>query len=206
MPYYRYAGMSDADLADLIAYLRSLPPVRRENKPHEGTLPFARLAYRAWRLLFVRAPIPTATAPVEPTARGRYLVDHIAICGDCHTPRNRLGVSDDTRYLAGAADGPGGKKVPNITPHKSGIGDWDMDDIVNLLKQGMLPDFDNVQGLMAEVIDGKAGGPGYECPASGSRGDRGLFEDRNAGAQRSRDALSIASGETTAQVVRVAKV
>ena len=53
MPYYRYAGMSDRDVGDLIAYLRALPSVRRPNRAHEGVLPCARLAYRAWRFLFV---------------------------------------------------------------------------------------------------------------------------------------------------------
>jgi mono/diheme cytochrome c family protein len=164
MPYYRYAAMTDADLADLIAYLRALPPVRRENKPHAGTLPLERLAYRAWRFLFARGTRATPTA-TDRIRRGRYLVDHVAICGDCHTPRTRLGASDDDRYLAGTRDGPAGIKVPNITPHRTGIGDWDESDIVGLLRSGMRPDFDNVQGLMAEVVDGKAGGPAYKDAA-----------------------------------------
>lgn len=165
MPYYRYAGMSDSDLADLIAYLRALPPVRRTNTPHEVTLPLARQAYRAWRFLFLRSQAGIAMAPAEGVERGRYLVDHVGICPDCHTPRNRLGASDETRYLAGTADGPGGAKAPNITPHRTGIGGWDKSDIVTLLKLGMRPDFDNVQGLMAEVVDGKGGGLGYKDAA-----------------------------------------
>jgi mono/diheme cytochrome c family protein len=162
MPYYQYAGMTDGDVADLIAYLRSLPPVRRPNRPHEGELPLARLAYRAWRLLFVSTTLHPAAAPPAGVERGRYLVDHVAICVDCHTPRNRLGVPIRSQYLAGTADGPGGEAVPNITPHATGIGEWSEDEITNLLTMGMLPNFDNVQGLMAEVIDGRGGGPGYK--------------------------------------------
>jgi mono/diheme cytochrome c family protein len=170
MPYYRYAGMSDADAADLIAYLRSLPPVQRANRPHEGELPLARWAYRAWRLLFVHSAAPPAVAPAAGVERGRYLVEHVSICGDCHTPRDRFGVPDRSMYLAGSAQGPGGDSVPNITPDATGIGDWDVDDIVNLLTQGMLPDFDNVQGLMAEAIDGHGGGPGFkDAPESNRR-------------------------------------
>lgn len=161
MPYYRYAGMTDGDVADLIAYLRTLPAVRRENKPHEVDLPLPGLAYRAWRALFFWRPTRPAAAPDDPVARGRYLVDHVAICGDCHTPRTRLGTPDNTRYLAGVESGPDGAGIPNITPHRTGIHDWDAEDMVNVLSLGMLPDFDNVQGLMAEVVDGKAGGPGY---------------------------------------------
>jgi mono/diheme cytochrome c family protein len=170
MPYYQYAGMADQDVADLIAYLRTLPPVHRINRPHEGELPLARWAYRAWRLLFFRPPSPPTVAPTAGVERGHYLADHVAICGDCHTPRTRLGAPDSSMYLAGSAHGPGGKPVPNITPHKTGIGDWDTGDIVNVLTLGMLPNFDNVQGLMADIVDGHGGGPGLkDAPESDRR-------------------------------------
>ena len=65
-------------------------------------------------------------------------------------------------YLAGTPKGPDGKPVPNITPdQRTGIGDWSVDDITELLHSGMLPNFDNVQGLMAEMVDGYGSGPGY---------------------------------------------
>ena len=162
MPYPLYAGMADRDVADLIAYLRTLPPVHQPNRPHEGELPLARWAYWAWRLLFFHPAAAPATAPVAPVARGRYLVDHVSLCIDCHTPHTRLGNLDRSLYLAGVAHGPGGDPVPNITPHKTGIGDWDAQDIYSLLTSGMMPNFDNVQGYMAEAIDGRGGGPGYK--------------------------------------------
>jgi mono/diheme cytochrome c family protein len=162
MPYYLYAGMSDEDARDLIAHLRTLAPVRRENRPHEVSLPFQRLAFRAWRLLFANRIEAPPQAPGEPLARGRYWADHVAICGDCHTPRNWLGVPRSDLYLAGTSAGPDGRGVPNITPEeKTGIGDWEVQDVVAVLRTGMLPDMDNVQGLMAEVVDGVGGGPGY---------------------------------------------
>jgi mono/diheme cytochrome c family protein len=171
MPYYQYAGMSDTDVADLIAYLRLLPPVRHANQPHEGELPLARWAYRAWRLLFARSATPPVAAPAAGVERGKYLVDHVSICGDCHTPRNRFGVPEHAMYLAGSAHGPEGDPIPNITPDKTGIGSWDVADIINLLTQGMLPNFDNVQGLMAEVIDGRGGGPGFKDAPESDRHD-----------------------------------
>ena len=89
--------------------------------------------------------------------RGRYLVDHVSLCGDCHTPRNSLGVPKQSYYLAGASEkaGPLGEAVANITPDKeTGIGEWKREDIVELLHSGTKPDLDNVQGLMYEVIQG----------------------------------------------------
>lgn len=170
MPYNWYAGMSDADVADLIAFLRTLPPVRRENTPHEGQLPLSRWAYWGWRLLFFRPPsAPPATAPAAGVERGRYLADHVSLCADCHTPRTMLGAVDTSMYMAGTALGPGGAPVPNITPDASGVADWDRADLARLLKSGMMPDFDNVQGAMGEVVDGVGGGPGYKDASDADR-------------------------------------
>ena len=168
MPYYRYAGMADQDVRDLIAWLRELPPSGVENRPHEVHLPMARFGYRLWRLFFAGSVQAPEVAPVGAVERGRYLTDHVAICGDCHTPRNFLGVTEASMYLAGVKDGPLGGVVPNITPDdKTGVGDWDEQDMVALLEIGMLPDMDSVQGKMAEVIDGIAQGPGYvEAPVA----------------------------------------
>lgn len=167
MPYYQYAGMSDADVRALVAYLRTLPPVRRENREADVSLPFPRLAYRAWRLLFAPRVTAPAETPTDPLERGRYLTDHVSICGDCHTPRNRLGAPRADFYLAGTEDGPDGNAVPNITPDaETGLAKWREGSFVEVLQTGMLPNADNVQGMMAEVIDGY-GGPGYsDAPES----------------------------------------
>ena len=162
MPYYRYAGMSDADVRDLIAHLRTLPAAVRENRPADVKLPLPRLAFRGWRLLFARDVQAPAVAPASGAERGQYLTDHVSICGDCHTPRDAFGAPDRSLYLAGVADEPPIEFAPNITPDdETGIGKWDASDISGLLESGFKPDFDNVQGRMAEVIDGVAGGPGY---------------------------------------------
>jgi mono/diheme cytochrome c family protein len=168
MPYYLYAGMSDRDVRDLVAYLRTLPPVFRANRPAEVRIPFARLAYRAWRWLFMDLVPAPRDAPAEIVERGRYLADHVAICTDCHTPRNRFGAPRADMYLAGTRSGPDGRSVPNITRDvATGVGRWDAADLVQVLRLGMLPDFDNVQGLMAEVVDGYGGGPGYSDAPEG---------------------------------------
>ena len=162
MPWYQYAGMADADARDLIAWMRTLEPVRRERSEDETFLP--RLAFRAWALLFA-PPLPEApeVAPTEPLARGRYLVKHVSICGDCHTPRGIFGAPDSDLELAGHSGIlPDDGVVPNITPDRAtGIGDWDLDDLVSVLEMGMLPNLDSVSGLMAEVVDGVHGAPGY---------------------------------------------
>ena len=56
-------------------------------------------------------------------------------------------------WLAGTADGPNGELAANITPHPTGIADWSEGDIVQLLRTGLKPNFDDVQGSMQEAID-----------------------------------------------------
>ncbi|HEY6198489.1 MAG TPA: cytochrome c [Candidatus Binatia bacterium] len=155
MPYEAYSGMSEEDVGDLIAYLRTLKPLPKQTPALQTFAPF----YRAggtfvWFRFFSRFFDAPARGPASGVARGRYLVEHVALCVDCHTPRNFMGVPDRSLYLAGAASGPLGKEVPNITPDKdTGIGTWSRNDIADLLLSGTKPDLDDVQGLMAEVVE-----------------------------------------------------
>jgi mono/diheme cytochrome c family protein len=74
-------------------------------------------------------------------------------CGECHTPRNLFGAVRPSMRLAGTRDGPDGQLVPNITPDpRTGIGRWDRDDIVELLRTGSTPEQSKVKGAMREVI------------------------------------------------------
>jgi len=157
MPYGAYSGMAQDDLRALVAYLRTLKPVKKPT-PDLKAPPLARsLGTAAWLKAFGTFYNSPATAPKSGVERGKYLTDHVAICGDCHTPRNSIGVPSRTLYMAGAGKdiGPLGQSIPNITPDKeTGIGDWKREDLAELLLKGIKPDFDNVQGLMDEVIQG----------------------------------------------------
>ena len=158
MPYEKYSGMAHEDLDALVAYLKTLKPVRKATPELKTWVPFMRsLGTLAYLKVFGRFSSPQAQAPVSGIARGRYLVEHVALCSDCHTPRNSIGVPQRSLYLAGASEkiGPLGQAVPNITPDKdTGIGGWKREEIAELLMTGTKPDLDNVQGLMYEVIQG----------------------------------------------------
>jgi mono/diheme cytochrome c family protein len=158
MPYEKYSGMAQEDLKAMIAYMRTLKPVKKATPPLKIWAPFARsLAAPLFLKVFGIFSTAPAEAPKSGMQRGRYLVDHVALCGDCHTPRNFIGAPVQSLYMAGATEknGPLGEGVPNITPDKeTGIGDWRRQDIAELLITGLKPDGDNVQGLMYEVIQG----------------------------------------------------
>jgi mono/diheme cytochrome c family protein len=157
MPYEAYSGMAEEDLKALIAYLRTLKPVRKENLRAKAYVSLFRpVVTPLWLKLFGRFSNTPAKAPKSGIERGRYLVEHVSLCGDCHTPRNFMGVPKRALYLAGAKKGQGflNAEVSNITPDKeTGIGDWKREDIAGLLLTGTKPDLDNVQGLMAEVTE-----------------------------------------------------
>ena len=158
MPYEAYSGMAQEDLKDLIAYLKTLKPVKKPTPELKSKVPFTRsIGVPVFLQFFGRFSSAPVQAPKTGIERGRYLVEHVSLCGDCHTPRNFIGVPNRSMYLAGAGEkiGPLGQAVPNITPDKeTGIGDWKREDIAELLISGTKPDLDNVQGLMYEVIQG----------------------------------------------------
>jgi len=156
MPYEVYSGMAEEDLKDMIAYLKTLKSVRHETPPAKFRLPLTRsLLTPTWLKLFGRISSPPPQAPKSGVQRGKYLVNHVALCGDCHTPRNSLGVPNRNLYLAGTESGPFEEVIPNITPDsETGIKDWSREEIANLLIKGTKPDQDEVDGLMAEVVYG----------------------------------------------------
>ena len=160
MPYEAYSGMARQDLEALIAYLRTLKPVHKETPRLKSWVPFVRsLLVPLWLKLFGRFFTPPLKAPQNGIARGRYLTDHVSLCGDCHTPRNFIGVPKRALYLAGMKVGPLGDEIPNITPDaRTGIGEWSREEIADLTLTGIRPNLDNVQGLMEEVIEGTSRG------------------------------------------------
>lgn len=144
LPYIAYAGMAVQDMADLVAYLRSLPAVEGRPPPHELPFPFTiRRSVGLWKLLFFHP------APVPPEPRGRYLVEAIAHCAECHSSRNLAGaIREDTRF-AGGPDPEGTGWVPNITP---GGRVWRRQALLDLLTTGIMPDGRLVGGSMADVV------------------------------------------------------
>ena len=154
-PYPSYSGMADADIGDLWAYLRSLPPSDRANRAHELRFPFGwRPLVLAWKWLFFRPDAPLAGAPVgDPVKRGSYLVRVLGHCGECHTPRNVLGGTDNARLLAGAKMQEG--RTPNLTPTR--LKKWSDADLKKFLQTGVTPDGDVVAENMGEVIQNTTG-------------------------------------------------
>ncbi len=153
-PFPSYAGMTDDDARAIKAYVFSLPAVAKANRPHDVSAPFGwRVAAWGWQLLFFNGPAapPAPAGASDEVRRGHYLATALGHCGECHTPRNLLGVLDLSRHLAGNP-GEMGERTPNITSHETGVGKMSADDLEAMLDTGMKPDGDVLAGEMAEVV------------------------------------------------------
>ena len=150
-PYPSFTRIADADLRDLWAYLRTLPPSNLANQAHELRFPFGwRLLVTVWKwLFFAPGPYEVDSKLSRTLNRGAYLVQALGHCGECHTPRNFLGGPKRDRFLAGGK-GPDGKGVPNLTPTKlKKLSDAELKDF---LVSGTTPDGDVPAEAMGEVI------------------------------------------------------
>ncbi|WP_279482625.1 cytochrome c [Aureimonas sp. SK2] len=154
-PYTSYARMTPGDIADLHAYLMTLPASKAASLPNELAFPYSiRRGVGLWQRVFLD-PSPVVTLPAdapEPVKRGQYLVEGPGHCGECHTPRTfgGLGGLDHSRWLAGGPAPEGEGSIPDITPGGD-IADWSESDLVNYFETGFTPDFDSVGGSMVAV-------------------------------------------------------
>ncbi len=154
LPYTSYTGTTDRDLLDLKAYLFAQPPVAQASRLHEVGFPFSiRPLLWFWKLFnfdSVRWQ-PDATKS-DSWNRGSYLVEALAHCRECHTPRKFLGGLDASRWLAGARLGDGKSLAPNLTPHEQGLARWSESDITLALDFGFSSDGEAFGGAMGEVV------------------------------------------------------
>jgi mono/diheme cytochrome c family protein len=154
LPYASYAKMQVQDVADLHAFLQTLPADPTPSQPHELGFPFSlRQAIGVWKLLYLDGDwaVPGSLTPTA--ERGRYISEALAHCGECHTPRTALGGMDTARWLGGAPNPSGQGRIPNITPAKLG---WTGPDIVQYLTTGFTPEYDSVGGHMVHVVENMA--------------------------------------------------
>lgn len=153
-PYASYRRAELQDIADLHAFLMTLPPVATPSLPHQLGFPFnIRRTLGVWKALFLSQDWVVGGDLTDQQRRGRYLVEGLGHCAECHTPRNALGGLERDRWLAGGPV-PGGKgSYPNITPAKLR---WSEADVVEYLQSGFTPDFDSAGGQMALVVENMA--------------------------------------------------
>lgn len=154
LPYWSYERMELQHVADLYAYLKTLPTDATPSQAHKVGFPFSmRRLVGGWKFLNMQ-PYFVVQGDLSPAEeRGRYIAEALAHCGECHTPRDALGGLDTGRWLGGAPNPSGQGTIPNITPGKLS---WSEDEIVEYLTTGFTPEYDSVGGHMAHVVENMA--------------------------------------------------
>jgi len=144
MPIGLYRAFSDRDAKAIVAYLRTLKPVKHRMGEAEYRIP-----------LPPRYGPPLGNVPEvsrsDKVAYGEYLAK-IGHCIECHTPQVR-GRRDFARTGAGGQvfHGPWGESIArNITPdNETGIGSWSDDQIKRAISIGVRADGSKLRPPMA---------------------------------------------------------
>jgi mono/diheme cytochrome c family protein len=153
-PYAAYTYVTDEDVLAIKAYLFSLTPVVSTPPANDLAFPFnQRFLMTFWSGLFNPdkrfEPRPEQTAEWN---RGAYLVEGLAHCGECHTPRNLMQALDNGNKFAGALTA--GWRAYNITGDQaSGVGTWTEAEIGKYLADGHAEGRGTASGPMAEAVE-----------------------------------------------------
>jgi mono/diheme cytochrome c family protein len=135
MPYHQYKFMADEDLAAVIAYVRTLKPVRATAPPSAIPFPVNRLINTLPEPIEAPVPEPDRTNAVE---YGGYLV-RMGVCRDCHTPADAQGQAIPGMDFGGGLvlTGPYGQVASlNITQAPSGIPYYTEDLFIEMMRTG----------------------------------------------------------------------
>jgi len=154
MPFASYTYMTDADAGAIKAYLFSLAPVHAPAPQNTLSFPFNQRALMGvWALLFNSDKRFEPRPERDPQwNRGAYLVEAMAHCGECHTPRNLMQALNQRAKFSGAVQA--GWRAYNITSDpKSGIGAWSEADLAHYLALGHADGRGTATGPMGEAVD-----------------------------------------------------
>lgn len=151
-PYDHFTRMQDADIHALYAYLMTREPVRAEAPANQLAFPLQfRPLLAGWNLLFLHAgPQPDLPTQSAEWNRGAYLVDALAHCSACHSPRNRLGAEDlARRFDGGEAEG---WHASALDQHSPSPVVWTAESLAGYLRSGLVPEHAITAGPMQDVV------------------------------------------------------
>jgi mono/diheme cytochrome c family protein len=151
-PYDHFTNVTDEDDRALYAFLMTRPAVRAPAHANALSFPFnQRFVVAGWKLLFLkRGTYKADSAQSAEWNRGAYLVEGLAHCGACHTPRNALGAERASASFSGG-------DVDNwhayaINAQSRAPLPWTFEALFHYLHQGWDPDHGVARGPMAEVV------------------------------------------------------
>ena len=139
MPYTSYRAMTREDADAIYGYLMHLPPVRQANKKDDLKFPYnLRFGMLFWNMLFLEDKLPASSKGQSAQwQRGRYLANVLGHCGECHTPRGKLGQLDLDKPFSGYALTRFFSS--DITPAALAARGWTADDLQTFFSVGIAP-------------------------------------------------------------------
>ncbi|MCA6126237.1 cytochrome c [Bradyrhizobium sp. WSM 1704] len=164
-PYDHFTNVSDADDRALYAFLMTRQPVSATPPANQLTFPLNhRPLIAGWKLLYFHGgDVPSDAAKGAQWNRGAYLVEGLAHCGACHTPRNALGAERVNAQFAGGEVDNWHAYALNDTSHAPVR--WTADALYAYLRHGWQADHGTARGPMAEVVDNLSSVPDSDVRA-----------------------------------------
>ncbi|MGH8216389.1 MAG: c-type cytochrome [Rhodanobacteraceae bacterium] len=152
-PYPWYTKVTGDDVKAIKAYLDTVKPVRKLNRPPGMSWPFTmRSGLAIWnKLYFDQGTFVGDPQKSAQWNRGAYLVRGLGHCGACHTAKNFAGATKASVAMQGGF----GENAfaPNLAGGlRDGLGGWSVAEIVEYLKTGS-NDKSSAAGPMAEVVN-----------------------------------------------------
>jgi mono/diheme cytochrome c family protein len=164
-PYDHFTNVTDEDDRALYAYLMTREPVVAVARANQLPFPLdQRVVVAGWKLLFLRRETyePDSTKSAE-WNRGAYLVEGLAHCGACHTPRNALGAErTHVAFSGGEADDWSAYAINTQSPAPV---PWNAEALDSYLRNGWHPDHGTARGPMAEVVSNLSSAPAGDVHA-----------------------------------------
>lgn len=151
-PYDHFTHLADDDIQALYAFVMTRDPVRQETPANRLMFPLQfRPLLAVWTMLYLREG-PVAQAPDRGAEynRGLYLVESVAHCSACHSPRNKLGAERRDAYLAGGE--AEGWRASALDAASESPKPWTREDLALYLRQGIAPDHAMTAGPMRGVV------------------------------------------------------
>jgi mono/diheme cytochrome c family protein len=158
-PYDHFTLLTDDDIGALYAFFMTRQAVRATAPANDLRFPVnIRFVVTGWKLLFFReGPYQPDPRGDETLNRGAYLVEGIAHCGACHSPRNALGAERRRKpFGGGEVEGWTAYALNDASPAPV---PWNGDSLQAYLRSGWDIDHGIARGPMAAVTDNLAATP-----------------------------------------------
>jgi mono/diheme cytochrome c family protein len=164
-PYDHFTNVSDEDDRALYAFLMTRRPVRAPGRANQLAFPLdQRFVIAGWKLLFLHGGTYRLDAAKSAEwNRGAYLVEGLAHCGACHTPRNALGAERvNAAFAGGDVDNWHAYAINARSPAPV---PWTAEALYAYLRNGWQADHGVARGPMAEVVSNLSSVPDSDIRA-----------------------------------------